>query len=265
MTEQEEELQPGSTDSEVGTTGRSAYSGGEGPGAGYVSAFSITVGGVITVLLAALSLYTLWAFWPTPSGQGITAPDPAPDASPTSVGPTDEGPAGEPIQGEESPSRQAESAGANETPNGEQQVSYFGWTWTLSRETLFFVVVAAGGVIGGIIHAIRSLGWYVGNRDLRWSWVFFNAMLPVVGALGATVFYLVLRAGLFSPSTSVEQASPFGFAAVAVLVGVFTEEAFEKLRELAENVFTKRAKGADHVPPKQQPKQTTPEGEVPPG
>jgi len=25
-------------------------------------------------------------------------------------------------------------------------------------------------VIGGLIHAIRSLSWYVGNRQFLWSW-----------------------------------------------------------------------------------------------
>jgi hypothetical protein len=74
-------------------------------------------------------------------------------------------------------------------------------------------------------------------------------MLPVVGALGGTVFYLVLRAGLFSPSESADQASPFGFAAVAVLAGLFSEQAMNKLRDVAENVFTKSAPGADHFEP----------------
>jgi hypothetical protein len=49
---------------------------------------------------------------------------------------------------------------------------------------------------------------------------------------------VILRAGLFSPSTEVDQASPFGFAAVAALVGLFSEQAMEKLRDLAGQVFT---------------------------
>jgi hypothetical protein len=141
-----------------------------------------------------------------------------------------------------------------------QKVHWFGWTLHPTRETLFFLVVALSGVIGGLIHTIRSLSWYVGNRDFRWSWLPFNLMLPVVGALGGTVFYLVLRAGLFSPSTSADTASPFGFAAVAVLVGLFSEEAMEKLRQVAANVFAERPSGADHVPPDPGP---TPPGSEP--
>ena len=103
--------------------------------------------------------------------------------------------------------------------------------------------------LGGLIHGVRSITWYVGNRNLRRSWLLFNLMLPIVGALGGTVFYVVLRAGLFSPSTSAAQASPFGFAAVAMLVGLFSEQALEKLRQLAAQMFAESPTGADHVDP----------------
>jgi hypothetical protein len=126
-------------------------------------------------------------------------------------------------------------------------VSYFGaWHIRAAPETLLFLIVALAGALGGLIHSLRSLSTYIGHRQLRWSWVPFNVLLPVVGALGGTVFYLVLRGGLFSPSTSANQANPFGFAAVAVLVGLFSEQAMEKLRELADNLFTRVASGEDH-------------------
>jgi|SRR5579872_118586 len=130
-----------------------------------------------------------------------------------------------------------------------QPVSWFGFRLTENREFLFFITVAIAGGLGGLIHTVRSFTWYVGNRDLRWSWIPYNFLLPVVGALAGTVFYLVLRAGLFSPSTSVSQASPFGFAAIAILSGLFSSQAFEKLRNLAAQIFTEPPKGSDHVEP----------------
>ncbi len=126
-------------------------------------------------------------------------------------------------------------------------VHYLGVTrFTAPTETLFFVIVALSGALGGLIHSLRSVAVYAGSRRLLWSWVPFNMLLPVVGALGGTVFYLVFRAGLFSPSSSVSEASPFGFAAVAVLVGLFSEQAMEKLREIAENLFSKPPPAPDH-------------------
>jgi hypothetical protein len=145
-----------------------------------------------------------------------------------------------------------------------QTVNYFGWTFSLARETQLFLVVAIAGALGGLIHSIRSIAWYVGNRSFRWSWVPFTMSLPVVGALGGTVFYLVLRAGLFSPSTSAEQASPFGFAAIAVLVGLFSEEALEKLQQLASNLFAERRKGEDHIEAKEESREEPRDGQVTP-
>lgn len=130
-----------------------------------------------------------------------------------------------------------------------QRVSWFGWHIQANREFLFFLIVALSGGLGGLIHTVRSFTWYVGNRDLRWSWIPYNLLLPIVGALAGTVFYLVLRAGLFSPSTSVSQASPFGFAAIAILSGLFSPNAFEKLRLLAGQIFTDPPQGSDHIPP----------------
>jgi hypothetical protein len=130
-----------------------------------------------------------------------------------------------------------------------QSVNYFGWTHTISVEILLFLVVALAGALGGLIHTIRSASWYVGNRQLRWSWLPFNLMLPVVGALAGTVFYLVLRAGLFSPSSSVTTVSPFGFTAVAVLAGLFSEQAMEKLKDVAGQLFAQSPTGEDHFGP----------------
>jgi hypothetical protein len=141
------------------------------------------------------------------------------------------------------------SAGGGELP-AQKIVSYLGiWRFTLSTETLFFLIVGLSGALGGLIHAIRSLCLYIGNRQLKWSWVAYYMLLPVVGVLGGTLFYVVLRAGLFSPSTKVDQASPFGFAAVAGLVGLFSQQALEKLRSLAGEIFTQVGPSGDHVEP----------------
>lgn len=138
-------------------------------------------------------------------------------------------------------------------------VNYLGVArFTAPTETLFFAIVALSGALGGLIHSLRSVAVYAGSRRLYWSWVPFNMLLPVVGALGGVVFYLVLRAGLFSPSTSVSEASPFGFAAVAVLVGLFSEQAMEKLREIAENLFSKPAPTPDHYTEGATPDTTAP-------
>jgi hypothetical protein len=119
----------------------------------------------------------------------------------------------------------------------ERRVTYFGAGFDVSTDTLFFAIVALAGALGGLVHTLRSFSMYVGTRYLRWSWIPFNLLLPMVGALGGTVFYLVFRGGLFSTSTSATDANPYGFAAVAALVGLFSEQAIEKLRHVAREMF----------------------------
>lgn len=126
--------------------------------------------------------------------------------------------------------------------NPAQPVTYFGASFDVSINTLFFAIVALAGALGGLVHTLRSFSMYVGTRYLRWSWIPFNLLLPVVGALGGTVFYLVFRGGLFSTSTAATDANPFGFAAIAALVGLFSEQAIEKLRHIAKEMFAEAPK-----------------------
>jgi hypothetical protein len=128
-----------------------------------------------------------------------------------------------------------------------KKVEYLWGTHEFSRETLLFVIVALAGALGGMVHSIKSFAWYVGNRQLRWSWVPFYFLKPLLGAALATVLYFVLRAGLFSPSASTKEVSPYGFAALAALTGLFSDQAAEKLRRVAEEFFTQAPKGKDTV------------------
>jgi hypothetical protein len=133
------------------------------------------------------------------------------------------------------------------TPAVSKAVDFFGVHRTTSRESLFFVMVAFAGALGATVHSLRSLVIYIGNRELRWSWIPFYVVRPVLGAALATLLYVVLRAGLFSPSSSSQQASPYGFAAVAALAGLFSDQAIEKLKKVAEELFEKLSAGKDAI------------------
>jgi hypothetical protein len=98
------------------------------------------------------------------------------------------------------------------------------------------------------MHSLRSLYWYTGNRKMIWSWVAFYVLLPLTGGILATIFYFVVRGGFFSSTASFENTSPFGFAALSALVGLFSPQATLKLKEIAETIFAKPAAGADNKP-----------------
>jgi uncharacterized protein YcgL (UPF0745 family) len=65
-----------------------------------------------------------------------------------------------------------------------------------------FLLVVCAGALGSLVHGLRSFYWYVGNRDLIWSWVPKYFIQPFGASVLAVVFYLVIRA-VSSPLTPV--------------------------------------------------------------
>lgn len=129
-------------------------------------------------------------------------------------------------------------------------VTFLLWTFSISDETHSLLIVAIAGALGSLVHVLRSFYWYVGNRELIWSWVAKYILLPFVGTAIGLVFYLIIRGGFFSPQAGVQQTSPFGFAALAALAGLFSEQAILKLQKVAETLLTEVPAGADSKPQK---------------
>ena len=127
-------------------------------------------------------------------------------------------------------------------------VAFLFWTLSVSDEVRLIFIVAMAGALGSLVHALRSLYWYVGNRELVFSWLAMYVLLPFVGSTLGLVFYFVIRGGFFSPEATIEQTSPFGFAGLGALVGMFTEQAVLKLKEVAETLLSKPQEGRDTVP-----------------
>jgi hypothetical protein len=116
-------------------------------------------------------------------------------------------------------------------------------------------IVAVAGALGSSIHALRSFYWYVGHGKLVWRWLAMYILLPFGGATLGLVFYLVIRGGFFTPGTASDSnvTSPYGFAALAALVGLFSEQAMLKLKEVAETLFKPPAPGSDSAPQEPNP------------
>lgn len=128
------------------------------------------------------------------------------------------------------------------------RVRLLAWSVDLERDQAIFVAVAIAGALGGLVHTIRSFAWYVGNRQLKYSWLLFYLTIPLVGALLATIFLVVLRGGLIAGSSS-NDVNVWGFVAIAALVGLFATQAAEKLREVFSTLFSPAQKGADSTMP----------------
>jgi hypothetical protein len=127
-------------------------------------------------------------------------------------------------------------------------IEFFGWQFKVWDEQRLLLLVLLAGALGSILHDLRSVYWYVGNRTLVKSWMAMFVVLPFAGATLALIFYLVVRGGFFSPQSSFKETSPFGFAAFAALIGMFSPQAVLKLKEVAETLLTKPGAGANAQP-----------------
>lgn len=132
------------------------------------------------------------------------------------------------------------------------RVTFLGRSFLLSSEVRLMLIVTMAGALGSLVHGFRSLFWYVGNRAYAKSWTLMYLLIPFVGASLSLVFYFVFRGGLFSPQASVDATSPFGFAGISGLVGMFSNKAALKLQEVADSIFSTQqtTKGKDNVDPK---------------
>lgn len=98
---------------------------------------------------------------------------------------------------------------------------------------LFFVVLFAG-MLGGLMRGIASFARHLGVGDFSFKWTWFYIMLPFTGAIISLAIYLILRGGFYNGTVGKGLAlNVFAFAALAILTGLFSENALEKLRKVA--------------------------------
>lgn len=119
------------------------------------------------------------------------------------------------------------------------------YTYTCWVPYRLFLMVIFAGALGGTLHGLRSLFWYVGNRDLRYSWLLMYFLLPVSGAAIAVIFFLVTYAGFYT----VQGTGNLIVVGLAAVVGMFSPQAAEKLKKIAEGLLTNAPQGANTVVP----------------
>lgn len=122
----------------------------------------------------------------------------------------------------------------------------FGQRLTIENESRWILIVLLTGALGSYVHAATSFVTFVGNRSLVMSWTWWYILRPFIGSSLALIFYFVIRGGLLSTGTDAANVSIFGIAAVSGMVGMFSKQATDKLREVFDTLFkTKAGQGDD--------------------
>ncbi len=260
----------------------------KGPGERPVGAVGVIALTAYLALLSVLLFYCLIKLWPYQvpregaSNQGAVTSPSGVASSPSTVTPAPPPPGSQspvagsapvpppsasqsPVAGNTPPPSSSGAAPATTggvsltspttTPNSQvqatelpQPVDILGYTFLVYNEGRLLLIVLFAGALGSMVHALRSISWYIGNRELFLSWVVTYILLPFTGAAIALIFYLVIRGGFFSPQASFQQTSPFGFAALSALVGLFSQQAVLKLKEVAETMLAKPTPGENSKP-----------------
>ncbi|GGL83691.1 hypothetical protein GCM10010129_29220 [Streptomyces fumigatiscleroticus] len=141
------------------------------------------------------------------------------------------------------------AAATDPVPERAAHVRILFWTPGLLRDARLFLVVLTAGGLGALIHTLRSLYEYVGNRRLKRSWVLMYTLEPFVGAVLALVVYLVLRGGLTTTMASSAEINPYGVAAVAALVGMFSRQTVQKLLAVFDTLLAPAEQTSDRMRP----------------
>lgn len=146
--------------------------------------------------------------------------------------------------------------GSGLAPTRQVKVSVLFWdcgSFPVDNDHALLLLVLIMGAIGSWLHAASSFLDFVGNRNFITSWITWYLMRPILGAMMAVIFYVVIRAGLFPHSgIGIEAINPFSIAALAGLVGLFTQRATKKLADVFDALFPTQKKDEDPLAPKPQ-------------
>jgi hypothetical protein len=226
---------------------------GDGPGAEYVSRTGIWILLACFCVVALGLLSSLFALWPdsepaSPPASAAAAKPPSPGRSPSAATTsdlttdnttaqttdnttTDNATPGNPTAGNATQAKKDAKTGGG-TPSPTNKL----------RERSVLLLVLLAGALGGTLYSLISLVWYIGNRELKWSWVPSYIVRPFTAAALACIFFLTLVTGVWTDQTGKGQLWIVGLAA---LVGLFSRQGYEKLKAIFEAVLAPAPKGAD--------------------
>ncbi|KYK30979.1 MAG: hypothetical protein HXS48_00440 [Theionarchaea archaeon] len=108
----------------------------------------------------------------------------------------------------------------------------------ITEEMRFILIVAVMGALGGLVYSITLFAHYVGRKEFETSYGCWYVLRPLIGAILAVIFYLGFRGAFFTFSAGTQDLNVSGVAALGGIVGIFSQETMEKLRDVAENLFS---------------------------
>mgnify|MGYP003640417195 CR=1 FL=1 len=144
----------------------------------------------------------------------------------------------------------------NNEPNKQEGEARSKYSVPRQGNALFLAVLSAG-MIGGAVYSLRAHTVHIGIGNYQASWWQWNVTRPFLSGALAILFFFLVRAG-FVENGAANSLRPEGFIAIGGLVGLFTDQAWAKIRQVANAMFAEADHGAEigHTPPVTTPPQT---------
>ncbi len=106
---------------------------------------------------------------------------------------------------------------------------------------MLMLVLLAGG-LGSYIHVATSFSYHIAKRDFEPHWYWWYWMRIPIGAILALITIMITDGGLFVAPAANNDATPITTIGIAALIGLFSRQAVEKLRDIFDVVFNPREK-----------------------
>lgn len=108
---------------------------------------------------------------------------------------------------------------------------------TIDLNTLLLLLVALAGFLGNMIHISASFTNFVGAGKFKRSWLLWYSVKPFTAAALAVGVYIIFRAGFLNSADATKNVNLYGVVAIALLSGLFTDMATQKLKEVFGVIF----------------------------
>lgn len=110
----------------------------------------------------------------------------------------------------------------------------------LTGDGYVFLIVLFAGMLGASIRVVYSFFLHLGRKDFGLNWAWYYIFLPYFGGTLSLILYMVIRGGFYNGAVGKTlYINVFSFAALGALTGLFSDQALEKLKLVAESLLTK--------------------------
>lgn len=111
---------------------------------------------------------------------------------------------------------------------------------TLGPETLVVLTMMLAGIVGACLFSFYAVSLHLAyKKDFDHTWLSWYLLRPPMGGGLAFIAYVVIRAGIFSVGSGLQDVNFLGLAGICFLVGLFTEHFMVRLHSIADSVFGK--------------------------